>query len=724
MTYMPDLRREAGAMPAHHTAIRCLFLLLAHHGRQLPPERIGTIGAEDTESDMARLLAGLDFRTQLLQRRRWRDIARLGSAFPALARRRDGGWMILVGPVARAGGTELAVLDPVTEHKGASLLTEPEFSRDWDGTLLLAKPRPAEREEQRPFGLAWFLPEIARQSSHFRDIALAAIAISLISLGTPLLFQVIIDRVIPHQSHATLTAVVLAFVMLALFDAALSFLRTQVMVFAGNKIDLRLASRTFQRMLRLPMPFFEATPAGVLVRHMQQTEKLRQFLTGRVFLTLLDAVMLPPLLLLLALYSVALTLVVLGFALAIAAVIAVFLPLMRRRLDRLYEAEGERQAHLVETVQGMRTVKSLSLEPLRQGAWDRKVASAVQSHAAVARVGGLAGTLATFLDKMMQLAVIALGALAVFGGSLSIGALVAFTMLSGRVSGPLLALVGLINEYQETSLSVRMLATVMDHPPERDPNSRGITPPLAGELAFEGVRYTYAGAASPALDRVGFRVGRGEILGVVGRSGSGKTTLTRLIQGIHEPQEGTIKLNGHDIRHLDLGHLRRHVGVVLQDSFLFRGTIRENIAATRPDASLEEVITAARLAGAEEFITRLPLGYDTLIVEGASNLSGGQRQRIAIARALLPDPGLLIFDEATSALDPESEAVIQENLGQIARDRTMIIVSHRLASLVQADAILVLETGRVVDCAPHATLLERCEIYRKLWFQQNRHLAC
>jgi ATP-binding cassette subfamily B protein len=296
-------------------------------------------------------------------------------------------------------------------------------------------------------------------------------------------------------------------------------------------------------------------------------------------------------------------------------------------------------------------------------------------------------------------------------------------MLSGRVSGPLLQIVKLINEYQETALSVGMLGTVMNHPAERDPQFQGSKPVVNGRLDFEGVSFRYPGAARSALDRIDFSVRPGQVIGVVGRSGSGKTTLTRLMQGIQIPAEGIIKLDGVDLRQIDLGHLRKNVGVVLQDSFLFRGTIRENIAASNPHATTPEVIAAARLAGAEEFIDQLPMAYETVLEEGATNLSGGQRQRIAIARALLPKPKFLIFDEATSALDPESEAIIQQNLSEIARGRSMIVVSHRLSSLVDSDAILVLDKGQVVDLAPHATLLQRCEIYAHLWAQQTRSIT-
>jgi ATP-binding cassette subfamily B protein len=320
--------------------------------------------------------------------------------------------------------------------------------------------------------------------------------------------------------------------------------------------------------------------------------------------------------------------------------------------------------------------------------------------------------------------ILALGAKLVFDGTLSMGALVAFNMLSGRVTGPLVQIVSLINEYQQAELSVKMLAKVMDHAPERDPNQRGIRPLITGKLEFENVTFRYHNTVSPALDRVNFTVEEGQMIGIVGRSGSGKTTITRLIQGIHTPQEGLIRLNGTDIRHMDLAHLRRSIGVVLQDNILFRGNIRDNIAAGKPDASLHEVMEAARLAGADEFIDRLPMSYETMVEESASNFSGGQRQRLAIARALLMRPRLLLFDEATSALDPESEAIVQTNLTDIARGRTMIIVSHRLSSLVKSDSILVMERGQAIDFAPHATLLERCDIYRHLWEQQTGHLQC
>jgi ATP-binding cassette, subfamily B, bacterial HlyB/CyaB len=714
----PDRR-----MPSYHTALRSLFLVALHHGCQIQPEQLGLGGdPADPLGSVKRVMREAGLSSRVIRHCKWESLGRLGGAYPAMAIQKAGNWVILTQVVKAADGEMVAVVDPLNEHAGVMLVPKDVFLADWSGTIVLCKRRPAETETSQPFGFRWFIPEIMRHSHLLRDVAIAAMMCNVISFAIPLLYHVIIDKVVPHQNYQTLYVVMIIFMVVTVFDGLFSYVRHYLMLIASNKIDARLNSRTFQHLLGLPLQFFEQTPAGVLSRHMQQTEKIRQFLTGRLFQTLLDCAALPILLVMLTLYSGRLTLVVLGFSLAMAAVIGLLIPAFRYHLNMLYTAEGARQAHLIETLHGMRTVKSLCMETIQKTSWDTKVVGAVRRHGTVGRIGAVANVLISGLDKVMQISVLGLGAIHVFDGSMSIGALVAFNMLSSRVSGPLVQVVALINEYQETALSVKMLGTVMDHPPERDTNFKGSRPAVTGEIAFDNVTFRYAGAATPALDQVSFRVEEGQMIGIVGRSGSGKTTVTRLIQGIHTPQEGLIQLNGHDLRHMDLAHLRRSVGVVLQDNFLFRGTLRENIAASKPDAPLADVMEAARMAGAQEFIDRLPMSYDTFIEEGASNLSGGQRQRISIARALLMRPRLLIFDEATSALDPESEAIVQKNLGEIARGRTMIIVSHRLSSLVTSDAILVLDQGKVIDFAPHPTLLERCSIYAHLWQQQTHHI--
>jgi subfamily B ATP-binding cassette protein HlyB/CyaB len=708
----------------HLTALRSLFLVATHHGVHVPPDLLArTDPNDDPVMSILGVMREVGLTAKLLRRRSWRYVSRLGSAYPAIAERIDGTWLIVacVTPTEDGRGA-LAVLDPASEQSGVTVIPRAEFEAMWTGRLILSKRKHRLTDEKQPFGLRWFAPEILRNARYLRDVAIAAMMSNVISFVIPLLFNVMIDKVVPHHSYNTLFAVVLVFGVTILFDGVFGYVRQSLMILASNRIDARLAARTFAHLLSLPMQFFESHPAGVLLRDMHQTETIRHFLTGRLFQTLLDASALPLLVVGLAIYSGKLTLMVLAFALSIAAVIGLLVPLFRKELERLYQAEGERQADLVETLHGMRAIKSLALEQIRKTSWDTKVAGSVRRRAAVGKIGVIAGVLTTGLEKLMQISILAVGVVEVFDGNLSIGALVAFNMLSGRVTGPLVQIVALINEYQQTSLAVKMLGKVMDHPPERDPNQRGSKPLVSGRLEFQNVRFRYANSATPALNDISFTIKEGQVIGVVGRSGSGKTTLTRLIQGIQTAQEGLIRLDGYDIRHIDLSHLRRAIGVVLQDNVLFRGTIYDNIAAANSTATLEEVMSAARLAGADEFIERLPGSYGTVVEENATNFSGGQRQRIAIARALLTRPRLLLFDEATSALDPESEAIVQQNLAEIARGRTMIIVSHRLSTLVNADGILVLDRGEVVDFAHHSVLLERCSIYRHLWDQQTRHI--
>jgi ATP-binding cassette subfamily B protein len=677
----------------------------------------------DAQGSLVRLLGAADLEAKLVSNCTPRSLGKLGSAYPVLGRKKDGHWFIIIHSVYLPGEKHAFVLDIQNEAAGVQKISPEELLEFWDGFLILTGPKKAVTKSEEPFGFRWFLKEILKYRIFFRDIAVASLVGSLLSFVTPLLFSILVDKVIPHRTYHTLYVVALVFLLTAFFEVFFGFLRQNLTLLTTNRIDATLSARVFEKLLKLPMSFFDRIPAGVVIRNLQQTSHVRHFLTGKLFQLLLDSISLPFLIVLLCFYSWKLAAIVLTFTGMITGVIALMLPVFRDRLNDLYSAEGARQAHSIEAIHGIRTVKSLCLEPSMKTQWEEKVVTSVRKTSAVGQFGLIGSSMTSFLEKTMNLAVLCVGAVQVFDDQMSLGALIAFNMLSNRVSGPLIQIVSLINDYQETALSVNMLGSIMNHEPERDPNFKGSKPAVTGRLDFEHTTFRYPGAAVPALDNINFTVMPGEVIGVVGRSGSGKTTLTRMIQGIQIPTEGIIKLDGVDLRQIDLTHIRQNIGIVLQESFLFRGTIRQNISATNPRASAEDIVAAARLAGAEEFIDQLPMAYDSLLEEGATNLSGGQRQRIAIARALLAKPRLLIFDEATSALDPESEAIIQQNLSEIAKGRSMIIVSHRLSSLVNSDRILVLDKGKVVDIAPHQELLSRCEIYAHLWKQQTRDIT-
>ncbi|NLG12673.1 MAG: peptidase domain-containing ABC transporter [Lentisphaerae bacterium] len=615
---------------------------------------------------------------------------------------------------------DLVLVDPVyqRDHPGEqfNFISESEYKELYTGRALLLKRVYSLGDEDQPFGLRWFIPEFLKLKGVFFQIALAVLLLTLIALATPLFFQNVVDKVLVHESFSTLNVLGAGIVVAILFNAILDYLRGHLLLFATNKIDISTAVKTFAHMIRLPIEFFEQVPSGVLLKHMQQTEKIRGFLSGNLFFTILDMFSLLIFIPFLLLYSVKLTCVVLCFTLLMAFVIALLIKPFQRRLNALYQAEGQRQSRLVEAIHGIRTVKSLALEPLEEKGWGNRSAAAIKAYFSVGRISLTARSLSQALEMLMTISIIWLGALMVFKGSLSIGALIAFQMLAGRVTGPLVKMVGLIHEYQQIALSVRMLGAVMNTPVE--PNMGRVRQPLKGKITFENVSFRYRPELPLVIKDFNLEMPAGGTLGIVGRSGSGKTTLTKLLQGLYPPFSGLVKIDGVDIREYEKSHLRSRIGVVLQENYFFSGTVRENISLTKPSATSEEIIYASSLAGAHEFVEKLPQGYDTFLEENASNLSGGQKQRLAIARALLTNPSILIFDEATSSLDPESEAVIQKNLAAITRGRTVIVVSHRLSMVVGAQRILVLDEGQRVAFGTHNELVNTPGIYRQFWQQQ------
>jgi subfamily B ATP-binding cassette protein HlyB/CyaB len=707
-----------------HTVIQCLTAIAQHHGLQVNPERLiddYALGAEEPAAPLLLRMAGDIGLKAKVDKLSWEGLLGQGGVFPLMARLDNGNAVIVVGARAEGDG-KVAMLDPLEQGAGVLLLDRAQFASRWRGEVVFIKRQHALADPNQPFSLRWFIPEILKQKAAFRDIAIAAIAMHFLALASPVFFQLVIDKVLVHQSSSTLAVLGVGIVIALVFDALFGFLRQILTLAATNKIDMRLTRRTFGHLLSLPIDYFETTTAGVITRHMQQLEKIRGFLTGRLFFTALDTTALFIFLPILFTYSVKLAMITLAFTALIGLVVAAMVPTFQRRLNALYAAEGKRQAMLVETVHGMRTVKALAIEPTQRKLWDQRSAEAIAMHFKVGQISITGNAITDFLGKLLPVVIIVVGAQQVFDQTLSVGALIAFQMITGRVVAPLIAIVGLVNEYQETALSVRMLGEVMNRAPEGRAGAAGLRPQLAGTITFDQVTFRYPGATATALDRASFTIAAGTVVGIVGRSGSGKTTLTKLIQGLYPLQEGLVRFDSFDAREIDLAHLRRQIGVVLQENFLFRGSVRDNLAATKADATFEEIVEAAAAAGADEFIERMPHGYDTLLEENAANLSGGQKQRLSIARALLSKPRILILDEAASALDPESEAIFIKNLSRIAVGRTVVMISHRLSTLVNADAILVMQHGSLMDSGRHEELLQRSPTYQHLWNQQTSHL--
>lgn len=655
----------------------------------------------------------------------FRNLPQLGKTLPAIIRVKSGAALVLESARVDPKAGPIALLsDPTVNDGGLTAVDEATLKSVWAGEVILFKRKHSITAESQPFGMAWLLGQVLRERKIFADIAVGAIVSTLFALAPPFIFMIVVNRVLVNQSMSTLQVLAGAIVLMIFFETVLGFLRRRLIEVATARIDGRLNLYVMEKLLKLPMDYFERNPAGQTMSKINRLWQIRNFLTGQLFGTILDAVPLIGLIPALFILNWQLASLVLVLAGIVFLIVLMFVKPLSRKYVRVVKAEQNRGAHLVETIHGIRTIKSLALEGRRRRDWDVRTAEMMDARFDMGQLANYPPTLTLPLERLIYSGSFTLGAYMALTipNSMNAGALGAFAMLAMRLGQPLIQMARLQLEIAEARGAIQELASVMNSPAEEASEHSGMKQPIEGSLSFKDVRFRYSNDAPYALDGVSFSAPRGAMIGIMGRSGSGKTTITRLLQRLHANYEGLIKIDGMDLREINLTHLRTSVGIVLQENFLFRGSIRDNIAMARPDASFAQIVRAAQTAGAEEFIERLPRGYDTILEEGASNLSGGQRQRLAIARALLTDPKILLLDEATSALDAESEAIVNANLKKIAEGRTVISISHRLSMLVDSDAIIVLERGKLYDMGTHDELLERCDIYKQLWHQQNRYV--
>ena len=714
--------------PAISTSLRALAIVASRLGVEVDVEQLRRrFALQPGEPDTGTLIAmarELGLEARALQTR-FEELPRLGRALPVILRAKEGGALILED--ARADpvkGTVALVRDPSAEEDAVLAIDELHLTEVWEGEAILIKRVHAANDVQQPFGIAWLAAQVLRERKLFADIAVGAIVSTIFAIAPPFIFMIILDRVLVNRSYSTLNVLIGAILVMLLFETILGYLRRLLTQVASTRIDARLNIYILERLLKLPIDYFEHTPTGQTLGKLGQIWRVRNFLTGQLFGAFLDAVPLIGLVPVMIILDWRLALLAFAFGAMIFAIMLAFMKPVGRLERESVIAEQAKGSHLVETIYGIKTVKSLALEGRRRQEWDRRVAVATDRQHALGLMVNYPQTLTLPFERLIYSGCLAAGAYMVLldPGAINPGALVAFALLAGRLSQPLVKLATLQQDLAEVRSAIAEVASVVNTAPE-ETRANGLKLPVKGNVVFKDVRFRYSSSAPYALDDVSFNIPAGTSLGVMGRSGSGKTTVTRLLQRLNSNYDGSIKIDGMDLREIDLMHLRTHIGVVPQENFLFSGTIRDNIAMAKQDASFAAVVRAAQLAGAEEFIERLPRGYDTALEEGATNLSGGQRQRLALARALLVDPPVLILDEATSALDAESEAIVSANLKRIAKGRTVLSISHRLSMLVECDAILVLERGKVYDLGTHEELLRRCDIYKNMWHQQNRHIG-
>ena len=712
------------------TGLLCLVAMARFHQMATEPDQLKhQYGVDDDPfGDMAILRAAkaLSFKARLIET----NFSNLSdSSLPSIAKSVDGSYFIL----ARVAEAIESDVDNTNSSKPASALihdlrepqphtvVQEELEQFWTGELIMLTRRGGVLKSlQQHFDIKWFIPALIKYRKMFGEVVIASFFLQLFALVTPLFFQVVMDKVLVHKGFTTLDVLAFGFFVVAIFEAVLGGIRNYIFSHTTNRVDVELGARLYHHLVSLPLAYFESRQVGQSVARVRELDTIRNFITGTALTLVIDIAFTFVFLAVMWYYSPTLTWVVLA-TIPFYILLSVFItPILRHRLDEKFKHGAENQSFLVESISGIETVKAMAVEPQMQRRWEDQISKYVHSSFRAQNLSNVANQFAGFVNKMMTLGIIWYGAHLVIDGQISVGQLVAFNMLAGRVSGPILKLVHLWQEFQQAGISIERLGDILNTPrePGFNPN-RSTLPQLKGKVEFDHLQFRYRSDGPVILDNVHLKINTGEVIGIVGRSGSGKSTLTKLVQRLYVPEAGRILIDGVDLAMVDTAWLRKNIGVVLQENFLFNRTVRENIALANPGLPMEQVVHAATMAGAHEFIVEMPEAYDTLVGERGSNLSGGQRQRIAIARALITQPKILIFDEATSALDYESERIIQDNMATICKDRTVFIIAHRLSTVRMCDRIIVMDKGRIIEQGSHDDLLKQKGYYTKLHSYQN-----
>ena len=709
---MEKLAEETSPLPAGGLIV--LVFMLRSLGVGVEPEQIrhqfpgGPIGV----SEMIRCAKSLGLKARSVMTN-WARLEH--TPLPAIAALRDGRFLLL----GRRGEDRILVQAP--DSPRPAMMSRAELEAAWDGQIVLMTKRAALTDLARRFDITWFMGAIHKYRWLLSEVLIASFFLQLFGLVSPLFFQVVIDKVLVHRSMSTLDVLAIGLMTIALFEAILGFQRTYLFSHTTNRIDVELGARLFRHLLALPISYFQARRVGDSVARVRELENIRNFLTSSGLTLAIDLFFTIVFIAALFFYSPLLTWVVLASLPVYVGISVGVTPLFRRHLDEKFARGAENQAFLVETVTAVETLKAMAIEPQMQQRWEEQLAAYVAASFRVLSLGNAASQSVQFISKLVTAAILYLGAKLVIAGDLSVGELIAFNLLAGHVSAPVLRLAQTWQDFHQARLSIARLGDILNTAPEPAYNpSRMALPSVHGNIAFEHVGFRYRVDGPEILHNVSLNIPAGQVIGIVGPSGSGKSTLAKLAQRLYVPERGRVLVDGVDVAQVDPAWLRRQIGVVLQDNVLFNRSVRDNIALADPALPTERIIAAATLAGAHDFILKLPEGYDTIVGERGDSLSGGQRQRIAIARALITDPRILIFDEATSALDYESEHIIQQNMAQIARSRTVLIIAHRLSTLRMADRIITIEGGRLIEDGPHETLIKASGRYAALHRLQSR----
>ena len=703
---------DGGVVNGIDTGLACLIAIAKYYNipadyRQLERAYVLEEGSVDFIT-LVRAARELKLKARRYEGLKEADLESL--VYPILIKLRSGRSVVIT--TIREG--KIYVMDPAFSQQPVQV-DRYKLMMDWTGEAILFTRRYELEREKGKFGFKWFIPVVSKYIPHLRTVLFMSLLLQLLGLASPIFTQNIIDKVLVHRAADALDILVLGMVLCMFFQNWMLILRSYLFTNITSKMDVALSSRLFKNITALPVSYFQKWQVGDVVSRLGELETLRGFLTGNSLVIVLDIVFAVVYFVVMFFYSRILSIVVLIMIPPFVILNIVVAPIFKRLINDKFLIASENRSFLIEAITGIRTVKSSSVENNFIRRYEEQLARLVNAALAVINVANVANSIGTFMFSIFNLAILWIGAFYVMEGEISVGELIAFQMIAGQLIAPVMRLINQWQSFQQIRVSMERLADIMDEDTEPAFNpSRTTLPSLRGEIALEKLAFSYTAEGGKVLDNINIRIPAGMKVGIVGRSGSGKSTLTKLIQRLYLPDNGRILVDGVDIAQVEPAWLRRQIGVVLQDSKLFSGTVEENIRIACPNATHEDVVNAAKLAGADEFISMFPNGYETFVGERGSLLSGGQRQRIAIARALISNPSIIIFDEATSALDYESENIIMNNIDQISRGRTMLMIAHRLSTVRDCDAIIVIEKGRIVEAGSHDELMKRNGVYAKL----------
>ena len=692
---------------ATDSGLRCLLLAARFHNIEADEARLrhefDSSGRGISAVDLARAAKSIGFKTRLTDIN-WQRLDKI--PLPVIGVLREGGFALVVSAREdkETGEYELLMLCPEDSRpQKVALLRAKQILT---GNIMMLASRASVAKELGRFDFTWFVPSIVKYRRQIGEVLLMSFFIQLFALATPIFFQVVMDKVLVHRGLTTLDVLVFGLISVTVFETLMGGLRTYLFTHTTNRIDVELGSRLFRHLLSLPQSYFEARRVGDSVARVRELDTIRNFLTSSVVTVFLDFLFIFVFIAAMFIYSKTLTWLVLASLPCYVIVSLLISPMLRHRLKEKFNRGAENQAFLVESVNGVSTIKAHAVEPQMLNRWNNQLAGYVASSFRASNLANVGSHVVQFISKLTTAAILWFGARGVINGELTVGQLIAFNMLAGRVSMPVIRLAQLWQDFQQVGVSVKRLGDILNAPREYNDGRRATLPSVEGRIEYTEVNFRYPGAEKAALRKISLTVAAGQSVGIVGRSGSGKSTLTKLAQRFYLPESGRVTVDGIDLALADPSWLRRQIGVVLQDNLLFNRSVHENIALSNPAMDMEKIIRAAQLAGAHDFIMELGEGYETIMSEHGSTLSGGQRQRVAIARALATEPKVLIFDEATSALDYESERLIQDNMREIGKGRTMLIISHRLSAVRECDFIIVMENGEILERGTHEELLK------------------